>query len=68
MPAGLNLFPAGTVKRSELASFKMVAGNEKKYGIVIDGNTVKEWVGFGWIDLRSPTGADLQRYPKVVDE
>lgn len=67
MPAGLNLFPAGTVKRSELASFKMVAGNEEKYTLVIDGNDVKEWVGFGWIVLRAPTGRDLQRYPKVVD-
>lgn len=67
MPAGLNLFPAGTVKRAGLSNLRMVAGNEKKYSIVIDGDTVKEWVGFAWIALRSPTGADLQRYPKVVD-
>lgn len=67
MPQGLNLFPAGTVKRRELSNLRMVAGNEKKYEIVIDGDAVKEWVGFGWIVLRAPTGRDLQRYPKVVD-
>lgn len=68
MPAiELNHAPGGTVKRSELRTLLMVAGNEQKYGIVIDGRVVKEWVGFGWISLRKPSKDDISRYPKVIE-
>lgn len=56
-----------TVKRSELASLLMVAGNEKKYSVVIDGGRIKEWVGIGWIDIGAPTHADLSTYYTVED-
>lgn len=56
-----------TVKRSELSSLKMVASNEKKFSKVIDGDTVKEWIGFGWIDLGEPSDKEKISLPKVVD-
>lgn len=55
-----------TVKRSELSSIKMVAGNEKKFNKVIADGQLKEWIGFGWIDIRKPTAADEQHYPFAV--
>ena len=45
----------------------MVAGGEKRHPIVIDDRTVREWVGFGWIDLRRATSADFSKYPCVKD-
>lgn len=55
-----------TVKSSELTTIKMVAGNERKYGKVVHGGKLKEWVGIGWIDVRSATSSDERRYPFVV--
>ena len=57
----------GTVQRRDLATIRMVAGGEKRHPIVIDDRTVKEWVGFGWIDLRRATSADFTKYPIVKD-
>lgn len=57
----------GTVTRSALSTVRMAAGNEKRHPIVIDDRTVKEWVGFGWIDLRRATAADFTKYPCVKD-
>jgi len=34
---------------SELSSYKMAAGNEKKFSKVVHGNVVKQWVGVGWV-------------------
>ena len=55
------------VKRSELSTIKMVAGNEKKYQRVIHDGIVKNWVGFGWIVEGEATDTDYEKYPKVED-
>ena len=54
-----------TVKRSQLSTVRMVAGNEKKYQRVIDNGIIKNWVGFGWVDERDATDKDHEKYPKV---
>ena len=54
-----------TIKRSELSNLRMVAGNEKKYSIVIDGEEKKEWVGIGWIVIGVATSSDFNKYPIV---
>ena len=55
------------IHRSELSNRRMVAGNEKKYDIIIIGGVVKKWVGIGWIDLNDATEEDYNKYPQVVD-
>lgn len=55
-----------TVRAEELSTVSMVAGNEKRYSAVIDDGVLKEWVGFGWIDLRDATDEDRENYPTVV--
>ena len=55
------------ITRKELSNLRMVAGNEKKYGKVIMGGVLKEWIGFGWIVLRIATEKDRKRYPEVVE-
>jgi hypothetical protein len=56
-----------TITRSELSNLRMVAGNEKKYDIVIINGMVREWVGIGWIDLRVADAKDHKAFPTVVD-
>lgn len=56
-----------TVYRDELTAMRMVAGNEKKYSIVVDGGVVKEWVGFGWIEIGRASDTDRAVFPVVVD-
>lgn len=34
-----------------VTNIAMVAGNEKLFQKIIDGDEVKEWVGIGWISL-----------------
>jgi len=55
-----------TVKREKLSNLLMVCGNEEKYDIVILDKTVKEWVGIGWVDVRTATEEDYDKYPVVV--
>jgi len=55
-----------TVCVRELSNLRMVAGNEKKYKTVIHQGVVKDWVAFGWIELRKPTLEDKKKYPVVV--
>ena len=57
-----------TVKRSDLQTWKMVAGNEDVYNKVIDGNVVKEWAAIGWIDIGSPSDEDRAILPTVVED
>lgn len=59
--------PPKTVTRDQLSLFKMTTGGEKKYPIVVLGDRVKEWVGFGWIDIGEADAADRERFPLVVD-
>jgi hypothetical protein len=57
-----------TVKRSKLSRIHMVAGGEKRHPtVILDGN-VKDWVGFGWIDLGPADDEDREKYPVVVDD
>ena len=56
-----------TVKRSDLSTWKMLAGNEDVYNKVIDGNVVKEWAAIGWIDIGSPSDEDRATLPTVVE-
>jgi len=57
-----------TVPAKELSNISMVAGNETKYKIVIDNGVLKEWVGFGWLELRKTNSQDLKRFPVVERE
>ena len=54
------------VPAAELSKFRMAAGNEKKYRMVIDEGTLKEWVGIGWVDIREATETDHQKFPIVT--
>jgi len=56
------------VSARELSSMAMVGGNETKYRIVIDDDILKEWVGIGWIELRTATPSDTEKYPTVTRE
>ena len=55
-----------TVRATELSKFRMVAGNEKIYSLVIDEGIVKNWVGIGWVDVGPATEEDYKKYPTVV--
>ena len=55
-----------TVPVEKLSRLSMVAGGEATITKVIDDGTLKEWVGFGWIDLCAATDADRTAYPQVV--
>ena len=57
-----------TVLRSDLSNLRMVAGNEKKYNRVVDGNMLLEWVGIGWCKFRVATARDKAIYPTVVEK
>ena len=57
-----------TIKRSELQTWRMVAGNEDRYPIVIDNGMKKEWVAIGWIDAGPATDEDKAQYPTVVED
>jgi len=52
---------------SAVSTLKMVSGNEKKYSKVIHDGVLKEWVGIGWIELRTATKVDKLRYPTVSE-
>tara|TARA_Y100000310_G_C20671665_1_gene810644 strand:+ start:1832 stop:2026 length:195 start_codon:yes stop_codon:yes gene_type:complete len=39
------------IKRSELSNIMMVAGNEKRFTTVADDGIIRDWVGFGWIEV-----------------
>jgi hypothetical protein len=57
-----------TVKRSLLATIRMVAGQEKKYhAVVCDGRRI-EWVGIGWIDVRAATMDDYTTLPVAIED
>jgi len=56
-----------TVRRRDLTTLAMVAGNEKQITAVILDGTVRRWVGFGWIDEGKPTAHQVKQLPVVVD-
>lgn len=53
------------IHRSELSNLKMVCGNEKKFTKVIMDGIVKQWVGFGWVDVDEVPNPDTM--PTVVE-
>lgn len=55
------------VLRSELTNLRMVAGNEKKYDRVVIDGSLKEWVGIGWVRIRTATARDKKIYPVAED-
>jgi len=57
-----------TVKLSEVTNIGMTTGGEKKYSKIVLLGILKEWVGFGWIELRDATAADIKKYPTVIDD
>ena len=71
MSAKIVAFPkagaGGTIKRAKLANIRMVSGGEKKIDKVILDGRVREWVGFGWIDIGAAEEKDYAKYPVVVD-
>jgi hypothetical protein len=56
---------AGTVDAADLHSLRMGDG-EGKPTRVIDGDKVKMYVGFGWVELRTADQLDSDIYPVVV--
>lgn len=58
---------AGTVKRSDLAIWKMVSGLEDSITSVIDDGVKKTWVAIGWIDEGTASAEDMATYPTVVE-
>lgn len=58
---------AKTVKRAELSSLAMACGNEKRITRVILEGTVRNWIGFGWIDEGKPTPQQRKTLPRVID-
>jgi hypothetical protein len=54
------------LSRSAVTTIAMVAGNEKFITKIIDEDgLLKEWVGIGWIDIRTATKADRKKYPTL---
>jgi len=56
------------VLRSELSNLRMTTGNEKEYNRGVDGVLLKEWVGIGWITIRTATEQDRKVYLIAVDK
>lgn len=56
------------VTRSDLVSWKMVAGNEDIYHTVVDGDRLKQWVAIGWIDAGPATDEHRALYPTVKED
>lgn len=62
-----SLATGGTVQRHELATWRMLDGNEYVYPIVIDRGRLLQWMSVGWVDVSEPTEADLAKYPTVIE-
>ena len=56
------------IKRSNLSTIRMAAGNENYIDKVIDeeGN-LKDWVAIGWIDCGPASEQDKLKYPVIED-
>ena len=55
-----------TIKRHKLNPITMSVNNTIPT-IVIDNNIVKEYVGIGWINIRTATKKDILTIHKVID-
>lgn len=56
-----------TIKRDELSSVKMVVRNEKTISRVILDGTVRNWVGYGWLNEGRASKLDYEKHPIVID-
>jgi hypothetical protein len=56
-----------TIRRSRLSNLAMVAGGEEHVRRVILDGTVRNWVGFGWVDEGPPTERQRQDLHHVID-
>lgn len=55
-----------TIDIREVSNLKMVSGNEKRVRKIVQDGVVKEWVGFGWVEVRKATPRDLRTLRVVV--
>jgi hypothetical protein len=55
----------GAVTFKQVSTLGMTTGGEKRHPIVIHDGLLKDWVGIGWVTLRTATVADARKYPKV---
>ena len=56
-----------TIRRRELSTIAMTTGNEKRISKVILDGTVRNWVGFGWVDEGKPTAVQKRTLPTVIN-
>lgn len=52
---------------SKLSTLRMAAGNERLYSRVILNNSVRFWVGIGWVNEGPAQEKDFEVYPVVID-
>lgn len=57
-----------TYPRHKCSTLLMGCGGRGKPTRVIDGDTLKEYVGIGWIEIRKATARDRRLYPVLVDD
>ena len=57
---------ANIIESSALSALAMSCGQEKRTDTVIDGQTVRHWVGFGWVSEGSPSAEQRATLPHVV--
>ena len=55
------------VSYRDISSISMTSGKEKSLSMVIHGGILKQWVGIGWIDLRTAKKDDFEKYPEVKE-
>ena len=51
----------------EVSNIAMTTGKEKTLSKVIHKGILKEWVGIGWVDLRTANKDDFEKYPEVKE-
>lgn len=56
-----------TVRKSEMSTWAMVTGGEKRHPRVIFDSHVMQWVGFGWVDEGDADGNERSVLPLVID-
>lgn len=56
-----------TVKRSELDTWRMLAGGEDMWPIVVDNGNRWQWTGVAWVNTGPATDEDRATLPTVVE-
>lgn len=60
--------PGLPVRREHLTTMSMAQGNELHIDKVVLDGRVREWVGFGWIDITDRTAPAARKGIPVVTE